>query len=322
MRTAVIGTGVIGAAWASAFLSAGHDVVAWDPAEGAEQRLRGQVAANLAVTDRLRAAGDVAGAADTAAPVADAPRGVLSFAATLVDAVAGAAFIQESGPERLDLKQNLLAQIDGAAPADALIASSTSGYGPTDLAALASVHPERIVVGHPFNPAHLVPLVELVPGRDTPADAVERGLEFYRQVGKKPILVRAELPGHVTNRLQAALWQEAYSLVQRGVASVEDIDTAIAYGPGLRWSVLGPLALQHLSGGPGGMRHLLEHLGPPQEVWMHDLQKVHLDDELTDALVAGVDAELDGRDPAVMAARRDEMLVKLLALKAEFPELR
>lgn len=311
MRTAVIGTGVIGAAWASAFLAAGHDVTAWDPAEGAEERLRDQVAKNLAVTDRLRAGGE-----------GDAPRGVLRFADTLADAVAGASIIQESGPERLDLKQDLLAQIDVAAPAEALIASSTSGFGPTDLAASATAHPERVVVGHPFNPAHLVPLVELVPGRDTPADAVDRGLAFYRAVGKKPILVRAELPGHVTNRLQAALWQEAYSLVQRGVASVEDIDTAIAYGPGLRWSVLGPLALQHLSGGPGGMRHLLEHLGPPQEVWMHDLRKVHLDDDLTDTLVAGVDAELDGRDPAAMAEQRDEMLVRLLALKAEFPDLR
>lgn len=311
MNTAVIGTGVIGAAWASAFLSAGHGVTAWDPAEGAEERLRDQVAKNLAVTDRLQDG------------TVDAPtRGVLSFAETLADAVAGASFIQESGPERLDLKQDLLARIDAAAPAEALIASSTSGFGPTDLAASATEHPERIVVGHPFNPAHLVPLVELVPGRDTPAEAVDRGLAFYREVGKKPILVRAELPGHVTNRLQAALWQEGYSLVQRGVASVEDIDTAIAYGPGLRWSVLGPLALQHLSGGPGGMRHLLEHLGPPQEVWMHDLRKVHLDDELTDTLVAGVDAELDGRDPAAMAEQRDEMLVRLLALKAEFPDLR
>lgn len=315
MRTAVIGTGVIGAAWASAFLAAGHDVTAWDPAEGAGQRLRDQVAANLAVTDRLRAAGGDG--------TADAPaRGVLTVADTLADAVTDASFVQESGPERLELKQDLLAQIDAAAPADALIASSTSGYGPTDLAAAATGHPERIVVGHPFNPAHLVPLVELVPGRDTPADAVDRGLAFYRQIGKKPILVRAELPGHVTNRLQAALWQEAYSLVQRGVASVEDIDTAISYGPGLRWSVLGPLLLQHLSGGPGGMRHLLEHLGPPQEVWMHDLRQVHLDDDLTDTLVAGVDAELAGRDPAALAAQRDEMLVRLLALKAEFPDLR
>lgn len=314
MNTAVIGTGVIGAAWASAFLAAGHDATAWDPAEGAEERLRDQVTKNLAVIDRLRAGGEDAGAAPA--------RGTLTFADSLADAVAGASFIQESGPERLDLKQELLARIDAAAPADALIASSTSGFGPSELAASATGHPARIVVGHPFNPAHLVPLVELVPGRDTPADAVERGLAFYREVGKKPILVREELPGHVTNRLQAALWQEAYSLVQRGVASVEDIDTAIAYGPGLRWSVLGPLALQHLSGGPGGMRHLLEHLGPPQEVWMHDLRKVHLDDELTDTLVAGVDAELDGRDPGTMAEQRDEMLIRLLALKAEFPDLR
>lgn len=302
MRTAVIGTGVIGAAWASAFLAAGHDVAAWDPADGAEERLRDQVARNLAVTGQAAA-------------------GTLTFADTLAEAVADADFIQESGPERLDLKQDLLAQIDAAAPAGSLIASSTSGYGPTDLAAAATGHPERIVVGHPFNPAHLIPLVELVPGPTTPAELVDRGLDIYRGIGKKPILVRAELPGHVTNRLQAALWQEAYSLVQRGVVSVADIDTAISYGPGLRWSVLGPLALQHLSGGAGGMRHLLEHLGPPQEVWMHDLRQVHLDEELTNRLVAGVDAELAGRDPQRMAAERDEMLIRLLALKADYPEL-
>lgn len=302
MRTAVIGTGVIGAAWASAFLAAGHDVAAWDPADGAAERLRDQIARNLAVTGQ-------------------ASDGTLTFVGTLAEAVADAGFIQESGPERLDLKQDLLARIDAAAPAGSLIASSTSGYGPTELAAAATGHPERIVVGHPFNPAHLIPLVELVPGPATPSELVDRGLGLYREIGKKPILVRAELPGHVTNRLQAALWQEAYSLVQRGVVSVADIDTAISYGPGLRWSILGPLALQHLSGGAGGMRHLLEHLGPPQEVWMHDLRQVHLDDDLVERLVDGVDAELAGRDPQRMATERDEMLIRLLALKADYPEL-
>ena len=150
---------------------------------------------------------------------------------------------------------------------------------------------------------------------------VERGLEIYRSIGKKPILVRAELPGHVTNRLQAALWQEAYSLVDRGMVSVEDIDTAISYGPGLRWAILGPLVQQGLSGGPGGMRHVLEHLGPPQEVWMRDLGQVHLGEELTDKLVAGVDDELEGKDPVLMAKQRDEMLLELIALKRKYGEL-
>ena len=271
LKVAVLGTGVIGAAWATGFLAAGHTVTAFDPADGAESRLRAQVEGNLEVTSE----GDITSA-----------MGRLYFARSLAEAVSAANFVQENGPERLEVKQSMLAETDAAAPASALIASSTSGFAPSELAAQATNHPERIVVGHPFNTAHLVPLVELVPTPATPAEVVERGLEIYRSIGKKPILVRAELPGHVTNRLQAALWQEAYSLVDRGVVSVEDIDTAISYGPGLRWAILGPIVQQGLSGGPGGMRHLLEHLGPPQEVWMRDLGQVHLGEELTDKLVA------------------------------------
>src|SRR5699024_9125973 len=237
LNVAVIGTGVIGAAWASGFLAAGHIVTAFDPADGAEARLREQVRHNLAVmADGKTAAGDR-----------------LRFADNLAEAVTDADFVQENGPERLEVKQSLLAEIDAAAPKSAIIASSTSGYAPSEISALAASVPERIIVGHPFNPAHLIPLVEVVPSPATDAEVAEAALEIYRSIGKKPILVRAELPGHVTNRLQAALWQEAYSLVERGVVSVADIDTAIAYGPGLRWAILGPLALQHLSGGVGGM---------------------------------------------------------------------
>lgn len=306
MRVGILGTGVIGAAWATGFLAAGHTVTAFDPADGAHERLRTQVEANL----------DATGTENIPAAL-----GRLHFAASAAEAVTDADFVQENGPERLEVKQAMLAEADAAAPAAAIIASSTSGFAPSQLAAEASNRPQRIVVGHPFNPAHLVPLVELVPAPDTPAEVVERGLEIYRSIGKKPILVRAELPGHVTNRLQAALWQEAYSLVDRGVVSVEDIDAAISYGPGLRWAILGPLIQQGLSGGPGGMRHLLEHLGPPQEVWMHDLRQVHLGEELTDKLVAGVDDELEGKDPTLLARQRDAMLLELIALKAKYSEL-
>lgn len=305
LNVAIIGTGVIGAAWASGFLAAGHRVTAFDPADGAEARLREQVKNNLAVMDAGQA------------PAADR----LRFADSLAEAVTGADFVQENGPERLEVKQSLLAEIDAAAPGSAIIASSTSGYAPSEISAQASSAPERILVGHPFNPAHLIPLVEVVPSPATPGETAERALEIYRSIGKKPILVRAELPGHVTNRLQAALWQEAYSLVERGVVSVADIDTAISYGPGLRWAILGPLALQHLSGGPGGMRHLLDHLGPPQEVWMHDLEQVHLGEGLKAKLIDGVDDELSGRDEEAIAAQRDAMLLRLLELKADFDEL-
>ncbi|SDR77364.1 3-hydroxyacyl-CoA dehydrogenase [Brevibacterium sandarakinum] len=305
LKIAILGTGVIGAAWATGFLTAGHTVTAFDPAEGAEERLRAQVASF----------GGEAGTGTTSA------LDNLIFAPSLAEAVADADFVQENGPERLEVKQSMLAEIDAAAPESAIIASSTSGFAPSQLNAQATKAPGRIVVGHPFNPAHLVPLVEVVPSAATSAAVVDRALAIYEAIGKKPILVRAELPGHVANRLQAAMWQEAYSLVERGVVTVADIDTAIAYGPGLRWAILGPLAQQSLSGGAGGMRHVLDHLGPPQEVWMHDLKQVHLGEDLKEKLVSGVDEELDGRDLTVLAQQRDDMLLELIALKRKYGEL-
>lgn len=305
LNVAIIGTGVIGAAWATGFLAAGHTVTAFDPADGADERLRKQVS-------------NIGAEADACTTTV---QDNLTFAPSLAEAVANADFVQENGPERLEVKQSMLAEIDAAAPEAAVIASSTSGFSPSQLNALASKAPGRIVVGHPFNPAHLVPLVEVVPSTGTSAEVIERAMETYRAVGKKPILVRAELPGHVANRLQAAMWQEAYSLVDRGVVSVSDIDTAISYGPGLRWAILGPLAQQSLSGGAGGMRHVLDHLGPPQEVWMHDLKKVRLGEDLKEKLIAGVDEELQDRDPAVLAKQRDDMLLELIALKRKYGEL-
>jgi carnitine 3-dehydrogenase len=173
-----------------------------------------------------------------------------------------------------------------------------------------------VLVGHPFNPPHLVPLVEVVGGRATADACVGRAVEFYRAVGKRPIRLRMELPGHVANRLQAALWREAYSLVERGAASVADIDAAIAHGPGLRWALLGPFVNQHLSGGEGGLRHVLEHLGPPMEAWWDDLGAPRLTPALVDGAVAGVDEELAGVDPGALARARDELLVELLSAKA------
>jgi 3-hydroxyacyl-CoA dehydrogenase len=196
-----------------------------------------------------------------------------------------------------------------------VLASSSSGLLPSAIARGCPAHPERVVVGHPFNPPHLIPLVEVVPGEKTAEQAVERAMAFYTAVGKRPIRLRQELPGHVANRLQAALWQEAYSLVDRGVASVADIDTAISQGPGLRWAVLGPFANQHRSGGTGGIAHVLEHLGPPTEAWWRDLRSVKLTPELVAKLVAGVDDELAGVDRSELVERRDAVLHALLAAK-------
>ncbi|HST99481.1 MAG TPA: 3-hydroxyacyl-CoA dehydrogenase NAD-binding domain-containing protein [Geodermatophilus sp.] len=299
-RVAVVGTGVIGASWAAHFLAHGLDVTATDPSPGAEQRLRSDVAAIW----------------PTLTPAAGGSPERLAFTSDVAAAVADADFVQENGPEREDVKHEVFAVLDTAARPDVVLASSSSGLLPSVIARGCPRHPERVVIGHPFNPPHLIPLVEVVPGEKTSEQAVEAALAFYTAVGKKPIRLRQELPGHVANRLQAALWQEAYSLVERGVATVADIDTAIAHGPGLRWAVLGPFANQHLSGGPGGIAHVLEHLGPPTEAWWRDLGQVTLTPELVAKLVAGVDEELAGVDPAELIARRDAVLTALLDAKA------
>jgi carnitine 3-dehydrogenase len=300
-RVAVVGTGVIGASWAAHFLARGLDVVATDPAPGAEERLRTDVAAIWS----------------TVSPVAGASLERLSFTVDAGEAAAQADFVQENGPEREDVKHPLFATLDEAARPEVVLASSSSGLLPTVIAQGCPRHPERVLIGHPFNPPHLIPLVEVVPGEKTAEPAVEAALAFYNAVGKKPIRLRREVPGHIANRLQAALWQEAYSLVERGVATVADVDTAIAHGPGLRWAVLGPFLNQHLSGGPGGIAHILEHLGPPTEKWWRDLGQVTLTPELNAKLVAGVDEELAGVDPTELVARRDAVLNALLAAKAQ-----
>ncbi|MGU3437887.1 3-hydroxyacyl-CoA dehydrogenase NAD-binding domain-containing protein [Actinomycetes bacterium M1A6_2h] len=299
---AVVGTGVIGAAWASCFLAAGHDVIATDPADGAADRL------NRAVQAQIDIATELSGRSTS-------DRGALRFASSVDEAVRDADFVQESGPERLEHKVSLLAEIDECARPGVIVASSTSGFAPSLLQRSCRVNPGRVLVGHPFNPAHIIPLVEVVPGQATTGAQAESALDFYRSIGKKPVLVRAEIPGHVTNRLQAALWREAYSLVDRGVVTVADIDTAISHGPGLRWAVVGPLTTQHLSGGEGGMRHLLEHLGPPTQKWMDDLGEPQLTPELADKLVAGIDDEMTGVDQAGLVADRDRLLVDIMRLK-------
>ncbi|MDQ1538805.1 MAG: hypothetical protein QOE58_3198 [Actinomycetota bacterium] len=303
-RVAVIGTGIIGSSWAAHFLAHGLDVVASDPSPGAEDRLRSDVAAHWPVLTQI-------GLTDGASTER------LTFTADLEAAVADADFVQENGPEREDLKHALFARIDAATRPDVVLASSSSGLLPSAIAAGCPEHPERMLIGHPFNPPHLIPLVEVVPGTKTSAGAVDQAMAFYTAVGKRPIRLRQELPGHIANRLQAALWREAYSLVDRGVASVTDIDTAIAYGPGLRWAVLGPFVNQHLSGGPGGLTHILEHLGPPMVAWWDDLGHPELTPELAAALVAGVDEELAGVDQAKLVAHRDAVLNALLTAKAQ-----
>jgi len=307
-RVAVIGTGVIGAGWAALFLAHGLDVVAYDPAPDAPRRLRRAI--------------DVAWPSLTRLGLDDsADLGRLRCATSIADAVDGAQFVQENGPENEALKQALFEELDSVTPASVPIASSSSGLTPSRLQEMCTVAPERVLVGHPFNPAYLMPLVEVVPGTRTDPAVTSRCMDFYARLGKRPVHVRREVPGHLANRLQAALWREAYSLVQRGVATVADIDAAIAHGPGLRWALLGPLVNQHLSGGAGGLAHTLAHLGPPTQAWMDDLGDARLTPELARLLVAGVDEELRAVDQSRMLAERDELLVLLLREKARHTAL-
>jgi carnitine 3-dehydrogenase len=239
-RVAVVGTGVIGASWVAYFLAHGLDVNATDPSPGAEARLREAVAQHWPTLERF-------GLAEGAS------LDRLRFHDSLEDAVSVADFVQENGPERMDFKIDLFRRMDAAAPPDTLLASSSSGLAISGVQS-GCAHPQRVVLGHPFNPPHLIPLVEVIGGEQTSADAIEHTMAFYAAIGKRPIHVKREVKGHIANRLQAALWREAFHLVNEGVASVADIDTAIAHGPGLRWAVMGPFMNLHLSGGTGRHR--------------------------------------------------------------------
>lgn len=306
-RVAVIGTGVIGSSWTSYFLARGLHVTATDPSPGAEERLRATVATHWPVLQEL-------GLAEGAS------LDNLRFVATAEEAVQNADFVQENGPEREDLKKELFAVLDAAARPDVVLATSSSGLPVTNIQA-GLKHPERVLVGHPFNPPHLIPLVEVVAGDQTGEKAVLDAMNFYTAIGKKPLQVKRERLGFIANRLQSALWREAFALVAQGSATVEDIDLAISQGPGLRWALTGPFLNMHLSGGAGGIAHVLKHLGPPMEVWWDDLGHVPLSDELNAKIIQGVEDEKAGRSDEDITRKRDKALLELLKLKNSLPEI-
>ena len=297
-RIACIGAGVIGGGWAAHFVARGYEVVAWDPAPDAEAKLRDLVATAWPALEALGLA-------------ADASPDRLSFARSLEAAVAGAEFVQESAPERLDLKREILAVIDRAAPAEVVIASSTSGFAMTEMQPEAP-GAARMVVGHPFNPPYLIPLVEVVGGMRTDPDAIAWAAAFYRTAGKYALQLERELPGFIANRLQDAMWREALHMVAAGEATVEQIDAAIREGPGLRWPIMGPCLTFHLAGGVGGMAHMLDHFGPAlQEPWTR-LEAPPLTQELRDRMVEGCEREAAGRTVAELVRERDAKLVAIL----------
>jgi 3-hydroxyacyl-CoA dehydrogenase len=298
-RIAVVGTGVIGASWAAYYLARGFDVVATDPSPNAAVALRKYVNDAWPLLTRV---GLTQGAS----------RERLSFVPDMQRALAEADFVQESAPERPDFKARLFQQMDAATAPDVILASSSSGITP-DVIQSACKHPERSVIGHPFNPPHIIPLVEVVGGAKTSQRTIDRAMAFYASIGKKPIRLHKALPGHVANRLQAALYKEVLYLIQQGVLSVEDADTAVSYGPGPRWGVMGPSLQWHVGGGDGGIRHFMEHLMGPMEGLMKSLGDPEVTPELKQLVVDGVARMAAARSVEQLAATENVVITSLLA---------
>jgi carnitine 3-dehydrogenase len=297
---AVVGTGVIGGGWAAHFLRMGYDVVAWDPGPAAESRLTALVDSSWPALERL-------GLREGAS------RDRLRFAGSLAAALADADFVQESSPEVLDAKIALLAEIDALTRADVVVASSTSGFMMSDMAS-GTTTPGRFVVGHPFNPPYLIPIVEIAGGRNTHPDTVMWSEEFYGLAGKVCLTMDREVPGFVGNRLQEALWREALHMIDSGQATVKQIDDSITYGPGLRWALMGPMLTFHLAGGQGGMAHMLDHFGPALlEPWTQ-LTAPELTPRLRDLVVSGVADAVGDVTVRELEQQRDDFLVDLLLL--------
>jgi 3-hydroxyacyl-CoA dehydrogenase len=306
-RIAIVGTGVIGASWAALFLAKGLDVVATDPAPNAETKLREFVASAWPALTRLGLS-----------PGASQSR--LKFSGDLAEALASADLVQENGPERIDFKQKLYRQLDELLPLDVIIASSSSGLTMSEIQKGAASHPERCVIAHPFNPPHLIPLVEIVGGAKTSEETIRRASEFYTSIGQRTVRLNKEMPGHVANRLQAALAREVYYLVAEGIVSAADVDTALSWGPGLRWGVMGNMMLNHLGGGPGGIEHFFQQFAGPTTAWWKTLGAPVLTPEVQKKLIDSVHAEVGSRTVEALEAERDEVLLGLVELRTKRPK--
>ena len=301
-RIAIVGTGVIGASWAAYYLARGFEVVATDPGPQAESNLRKYIEAAWPL---LKEVGLSPGAS----------RDRLTFSSDMGAALASADWVQENAPERPDFKIKLFAQMDEATPPNSVIASSSSGIT-MDVIQSECKRPERCVIGHPFNPPHVVPLVEVVGGAKTSEATIERAMAFYAAIGKKPVRLHKALPGHVANRFQAALYKEVLYLVQQGVLSVADADVAVCYGPGIRWGVMGPSLQWHVGGGEGGIGHFMEHLMEPLQGMMKALGTPDVTPQLKQTVVDAVLTEAAGRSVDQLAQQENAVMIALLKQRA------
>ncbi|WP_106495875.1 3-hydroxyacyl-CoA dehydrogenase NAD-binding domain-containing protein [Lentibacillus sp. Marseille-P4043] len=301
----VVGTGVIGNGWITRFLANGYQVTASDPDPSAEERTRQAVKEAWPAMEKV-------GLAEGAS------QDNLFFEKDLQTALSSADFVQENVPEREPLKRSVIAEIDQYAPKETVIASSTSGILPSTLQADCTEHPERVIVAHPFNPVYLMPLVELVGGKDTDDKFVQKAEAFYSGVNMKPLIVRQEIEGHVADRLMEAIWREALHIVNDGVATTEEVDASIVYGPGLRWALMGPFLTLHMGGGKAGMRHLLEQFGPALKLPWTKLEAPELTDELAEKVITGCEAQTAGTNMDELEQRRDQFLIELQELLEKY----
>ena len=294
----IIGSGVIGAGWAARALHAGIDVIASDANPAMEATLRHTIASAQpslqALTEGIRMP----------------PAGTLRFVSDALEVAANADLIQENVPEDLALKHTVLTALSHHSAADVIIASSTSGILPSDIQRPLA-HPQRVCVAHPFNPVYLCPLVEIVGGQLTAAETLGTASDFYRRIGMHPLVLERELPGHLSDRLQEAIWREILHMVSAGEATTDALDQAIVYGPGLRFAVMGMNMIFHVAGGEGGMQRMLEHFGPALKCPWTRLEAPPLTNELIDRMVAGTKAQAKGRSIDEISQIRDECLVAI-----------
>ena len=302
-KIGVIGAGLIGSGWASRCIARSHDVVVYDPSPQGESVLLSHIENSWHALEKLGFSRQTSGK--------------VKFTDDLEEVASSCSFIQESAPENIDLKRTLHQEIDKYAAENVIIASSSSGLLPSEIQAV-TCHPERVLIGHPFNPVYILPLVEIVRGEQTSKRFAQQAAEFYRLIGMYPLMVRKEIDGYVSDRLQEAIWREALHMISDGVASTQDIDDAIIYGPGLRWAIMGVCLTFHLAGGEQGMKHMLEQFGPALQLpWTH-LKAPELNETLINRMVEGTQSQAENHSIQELERLRDNCLIDILEVLSRY----
>lgn len=299
----IVGAGLIGSGWAARCLARSIDVIAYDPSPNGENVIRSHINNAWPALSKLG--------------FNRAKAGKFNYVNSLEELCVNVDFIQESAPDSLEIKIKLHRELDQLSAPEVIIASSSSGLLPTDIQK-ETTRPERMVIGHPFNPVYILPLVEIVRGERTSVETAQRSAQFYQDIGMYPLIVRKEVDGYISDRLQEAVWREALHLVTDGVASTKDIDDAIVYGPGLRWAIMGVCLTFHLAGGEQGMKHMLEQFGPALQLpWTH-LKAPELTPVLAQRMIEGTKSQSEGQSVQELERLRDNCLIDILEVLGKY----